>query len=260
MKFQIMIAQTVRISAITLASVGCLTIISGSFLPANAQQPASNRLPILLIHGYGEDYSIWSSWTNWLRADHFNMTKVYSINFTNDECGSVVQHATELTNIVNRILDETHSDKVNIVAHSKGGLDARWYIAHDNDKVANLNMIGTPNSGTTAAFWQYYGCPVGSDFDLFQGSQATQAADSQSTHYYTVAGDYAVPCFLVSPIPFASCYLLPNDGFVTVHSAQCSYDHCYTSLVARPLPYNHEGLLTQKDVYDKILPILSSGH
>ena len=146
-----MIEQTVRISAITLASVWCLTIISGSFLPVNAQQPASNRLPILLIHGYGEDYSIWSSWKNWLTAD--NMTKVYSINFTNDdECGSVAQHATELTNIVNRILDETHSDKVNIVAHSKGGLDARWYIAHDNDKVANLIMIGTPNSGTTAAF------------------------------------------------------------------------------------------------------------
>jgi hypothetical protein len=121
-------------------------------------------------------------------------------------------------------------------------------------------MIGTPNSGTKAAFWQYYGCPFGSDFDLFQGSQATHAADSQSTHYYTIAGDYAWPCFLVSTIPFASCYLLPNDGFVTVHSAQCSYDHCYTSLVARPFPYNHEGLLTQKDVYDKVLPVLSSGH
>jgi pimeloyl-ACP methyl ester carboxylesterase len=253
-----MIEQTVRISAITLASVWCLTIISGSFLPANAQQPASNRLPILLIHGYGEDYSIWSSWKNWLTAD--NMTKVYSINFTNDdECGSVAQHATELTNIVNRILDETHSDKVNIVAHSKGGLDARWYIAHDNDKVANLIMIGTPNSGTTAAFWQYYGCPLGSDFDLFQGSQATQAADrTQSTHYYAIAGNLAIPCFLVSPF-FSSCYLLPNDGFVTVRSAKCTYDHCYTSL-APPFPYNHEGLLTQKDVYKKVLPILSSGN
>ncbi|MGA9154556.1 MAG: alpha/beta fold hydrolase [Candidatus Nitrosopolaris sp.] len=255
-----MIEQTVRISAITLTSVWCLTIISGSFLPANAQQPASNRLPILLIHGYGENSNIWDSWTDWLSGDHFDNTtsKVYVITFTNDdECGSVAQHATELTNTVNRILDETHSDKVNIVAHSKGGLDARWYIAHDNDKVANLIMIGTPNSGTTAAFWQYHGCPFGSDFDLFQGSQATQAADQTlSTHYYAIAGNLAIPCILVSPF-FSSCYLVPNDGLVTVHSAECTYDHCYTSL-APPFPYNHEGLLTQKDVYEKVLPILSS--
>lgn len=257
-----MIAQTVRISSITLASVWCLTIISGSFLSANAQQPVSNRLPILLIHGYGEDPSFWNYWINWLRADHFDMTKVKAVTFQNDYdvCGSVAEHATELTNIVNNMLNGTGYDKVNIVAHSKGGLDARWYIQNnDIDKVANLIMIGTPNSGTTAAFWQYYGCPFGSDFDLWPGSQATQAADSQSTHYYTIAGDYAIPCFLVSPIPFASCSFLPNDGFVTVHSAQCSYDHCYTSL-ARPFLYNHEGLLTQKDVYDKVLPILSSGH
>jgi hypothetical protein len=39
-----MIAQTERISVIILTSVWCLTIISGSFLSANAQQPASNRL------------------------------------------------------------------------------------------------------------------------------------------------------------------------------------------------------------------------
>jgi pimeloyl-ACP methyl ester carboxylesterase len=253
-----MIAQTVRISAITLASVWCLTIISGSFLPANAQQPASNRLPILLIHGYGEDYSIWTSWINWLRADHFDMTKVYSINFTNDdECGSVAQHATELTNIVNRILNETHSDKVNIVAHSKGGLDARWYIAHDNAKVANLIMIGTPNSGTTAAFWQYYGCPFGSDFDLFQGSHATQVEDrTQSTHYYAIAGNLAIPCFLVSPF-FSSCYFLPNDGFVTVSSAQSSPYVYYPSLGV--FLYNHFGLYSHKDVYEKVLPILSCG-
>jgi uncharacterized alpha/beta hydrolase family protein len=46
------------------------------------------------------------------------------------ECGFVEEHAMELNNIVNRILHNMGSEKVNIVAHSKGGLDARWYIAH----------------------------------------------------------------------------------------------------------------------------------
>jgi pimeloyl-ACP methyl ester carboxylesterase len=263
-----------RIPAVILASVWCLTIISGSstFLSANAQQPISNRLPILLIHGYGEPSNKWDSWIDWLSGDHFDNTtsKIYSITFPNaDECGSAKQHAGELRDIVNSILSATHSDKVNIVAHSKGGLDARGYIADNNiDKVANLIMIGTPNAGTTAAIPAAFGwdllCPSSSEGikDLLPYSDATRAVDRpQGTHYYTIAGYY-------SPIP--NCYYPPaywfsgncflganNDILVTVSSAQCNPDHCYNSLGV--FPYDHLGLLTHKDVYEKVLPILSCG-
>jgi hypothetical protein len=52
-----MIAHTKRICVIALALIVCLTIIGGSFLSVNAQRPDSNRLPILLIHGYAQDSS-----------------------------------------------------------------------------------------------------------------------------------------------------------------------------------------------------------
>jgi triacylglycerol esterase/lipase EstA (alpha/beta hydrolase family) len=53
-----------------------------------------------------------------------------------------------------RLKNKTHSDKINIVAHSKGGLDARMYLANDplND-VEKLIMIGTPNQGSPIANW-----------------------------------------------------------------------------------------------------------
>jgi pimeloyl-ACP methyl ester carboxylesterase len=254
-----------RIPAIILASIWCLTVISGSFLSANAQQP-SNRLPTLLIHGYAENSHVWDPWKVWLRDNGFDMTKVYSINFTNDvtfpngdECGSVIQHATELRNIVNSILSATHSDKVNIVAHSKGGLDARWYIAdkvaNPVDKVANLIMIGTPNSGTTAEYFDWTPCAgFGSDLSPYSG--ATHAADrTDSTHYYTIAGYFGYPCYL-GAFPFSNC-LLPNDGLVTISSAQSSPYVDYCSL--GEFPYNHAGLMTHIEVYGKILPILSGG-
>jgi triacylglycerol lipase len=126
-----------------------LAIIGGPFLSVNAQRPDSNRLPVLLIHGFAQDSSVWFSW-----EDHFS--KVYPIKFSSDElddrCGSVVQHSTKLKSIVDKILRDTGYEKVNIVAHSKGGLDARWYISTSGstDKVANLIMIGTQcwfNSG-----------------------------------------------------------------------------------------------------------------
>jgi len=46
-------------------------------------------------------------------------------------------------------LDETKSEKVNIIAHSKGGLDSRYMIWKYGygDKVASLTTISTPHHG-----------------------------------------------------------------------------------------------------------------
>jgi hypothetical protein len=61
------------------------------------------------------------------------------------------------------------------------------------------------------------------------------------------------------PIPFSGNCLLGsnNDLLVTVGSVQCSPDHCYNSL--QVFPYDHIHLLTHKDAYEKVLPILSCG-
>ncbi len=88
------------------------------------------------------------------------------------------------------VVSYKHATIVDIVAHSKGGLDARWYIANNNIEVSNLIMIGTPNAGSPAAVWDLSGCPFGSDSDLFPRSPATRVVDRpQSTNYYTIAGN-----------------------------------------------------------------------
>ena len=46
-----------------------------------------------------------------------------------DECGSADEHAIELNQIVQDFRTKTGAEKMNIVAHSKGGLDARAYLA-----------------------------------------------------------------------------------------------------------------------------------
>lgn len=256
-----MIKHTGRISVIVLASIWCLTIASGSFLSVNAQQPSSNRLPILLIHGYGEDSRIWNSWSGWLGAHSFS--KVYPITFQDDRCGSVAEHATELSNMVNGILQNTGSQKVNIVAHSKGGLDARWYIAHGGaDKVANLIMIGTPNSGSPAAWVDITGCPFGSDIDLLPGSAATQVVDRpQSTHYYTIIGNYLPDntCWigLILYHDGGNCFIPGEDDLlVPVFSAESS-PHLHYAILGQTLPYDHFALLKHRNVFERTIPILN---
>jgi triacylglycerol lipase len=78
-----------------------------------------------------------------------------------DRCGSVQQNTAELSGIIEKILRDTGFEQVNIVAHSKGRLDARAYTATGTDNVANLIMIGTPNAGSPAALWDLTGCPPG---------------------------------------------------------------------------------------------------
>lgn len=252
--------QTGRICIIALASIWCLTIFNGTFLSVNAQQPDSGRLPILLIHGYNEYPSILDSWRGWLQADNFS--NIYSIRFQDDKCGSVEAHAAELNNIVNGILHDTGYEKVNIVAHSKGGLDARWYIGHSGiDKVANLIMIGTPNSGSPSAVWDISGCLPGSDSDLFPGSSATEVVDRpQSTHYYTIAGNWMSDnvCWIgiFEYRDGGNCFIPgPDDLLVPLNSAESSPHYNYMLLGI--FPYSHVELLQHRDVYERVFPILN---
>ena len=61
-------------------------------------------------------------------------------------------------NILN-CLNESCAEKVNIIAHSMGGLDARHMMFDDrnsgriHEKVASLTTIGTPHHGTSFADW-----------------------------------------------------------------------------------------------------------
>ena len=85
-----------------------------------------------------------------------------------------VDHAIELKKIVQKFKEATGAEKINIVAHSKGGLDARVYLANNlsSSDVANLIMIGTPNKGSIMAnlFGGFDFCKP-AVFDLMTNSQ-----------------------------------------------------------------------------------------
>ena len=67
-----------------------------------------------------------------------------------DSNGSIETNAYVLKDTVMDILNETKADKVNIIAHSKGGLDARYMISSLGmaEYVASLSTISTPHNGS----------------------------------------------------------------------------------------------------------------
>ena len=70
-----------------------------------------------------------------------------------DFAGPVELRAEQLKVRVNEVLSATGADKVHIIGHSMGGLDARHMVVDLGmaEKVATLTTIGTPHLGTILA-------------------------------------------------------------------------------------------------------------
>jgi pimeloyl-ACP methyl ester carboxylesterase len=166
-----------------------------SYFPLANSQPENEKLPVLLIHGYASDPSVWRSWETSLKTDNITFKAVEFKDYSEtkadeDACGSAADHAKELNDIVEDFRENTKAEKINIVAHSKGGLDARVYLHKDpsNTHIANLVMIGTPNLGSPLAFMNEACSPA--IFDLRPGSDATKATINKNTRYFTIAGNW----------------------------------------------------------------------
>lgn len=107
------------------------------------------KYPILLVHGMGfHDHRLLNYWGRIPKRLERNGARVFYGN--QDSHASIESNGRFLYHRLQEILDETGAEKVNIIAHSKGGLDSRWMISH-LDKglhVASLTTIATPHHGS----------------------------------------------------------------------------------------------------------------
>ena len=68
--------------------------------------------------------------------------------FNDFELLEIPDYAQNLAAIINTIKKCTQARQVNVVAHSMGGIVARYYLQHiDSSSIKNLVMLGTPNHG-----------------------------------------------------------------------------------------------------------------
>jgi triacylglycerol lipase len=113
----------------------------------------STRYPIVLLHGLGyrDDMALLASWGRIPQTLREAGATVFHGNL--DAWNSHEHNAMALKKRIVEILSETGAEKVNLIAHSKGGLEARYMITLLNmgDKVASLTTICSPHRGTCMA-------------------------------------------------------------------------------------------------------------
>ncbi|HWH31983.1 MAG TPA: alpha/beta fold hydrolase [Egibacteraceae bacterium] len=127
------------------------------YAPARAEQRSLMTLapevawtPIVLVHGYFHNRSAFLAMSRSLRRAGFQY--VHTMNY-NPLAADVPALAEQLREEVQRVLDATGAEQVQIVGHSMGGVVARTYVQmHGGDEhVDTVVSLGSPHRGTYSA-------------------------------------------------------------------------------------------------------------
>ncbi|KAI8956709.1 putative triacylglycerol lipase [Daldinia sp. FL1419] len=212
---------------------------------------ATPKYPIVLAHGLLGFAEIRLA-GGWLPAIHYwrgitdalRANGIEVITASVPPSGSIEQRAEKLAR---SIADVARDRSVNIIAHSMGGLDARYMISHlqpKNVNVKSLVTVASPHRGS--AFADYVFSEIGAErlpsiYELVQGVGVDTGAFEQLTPKYMTESfnprtpdDPTVRYFSYGAMmdqppllsPFRHSHKIinntegPNDGLVSVASAK----------------------------------------
>ncbi len=141
--------------------------------PIFVHEDNSNTIPVILIHGNNNEvndetdpnndksYMRWNSLRNYVlkNREKFEYVDLWAWRHsTNIPIGfnGTTGNALELSEYIDLLIKNKYNNKpkkVILVTHSRGGLVARSFMAHNNnhEKVLGLITIGTPNLGSPIA-------------------------------------------------------------------------------------------------------------
>ncbi|MEP7340273.1 MAG: choice-of-anchor X domain-containing protein [Acidobacteriota bacterium] len=197
--------------------------------------------PVVMVHGILSSGSTWDqadfSWVNKL-LNSLGLPNSNLLNMGNLD--SIGNNAGKVATQVAGSRARWGVDKVNLVCHSKGGLDSRQFVEGSNS-VERLIQLGTPNAGSPLAdFIQESSIsalgilptilinalagPAGVQLTTpyMAGYNFTHGSNPQ-VRYLALAGDYDPDCFILNPFchPLNRLLLLisgPGDTVVPITS------------------------------------------
>jgi triacylglycerol lipase len=128
--------------AVALATVALLA-------PAAATAVAHD--PILFVHGWAENESVWTTMISNFSREGWTREELNNWRYNTSQ--SNVTTAREVRTKVEAILTATGASRVDIIAHSMGSLNTRYYLKNlsGTEKVDDWVSLGGPNHGTSTA-------------------------------------------------------------------------------------------------------------
>lgn len=112
-----------------------------------AADPLTARIPVLLVHGFIDNRSIFALMRRSLRRRGF--ASVCSWNYS-PLLADVARGAADLGAHIVQLCEQTGHDRIHVVGHSLGGLIARYHVQKQGGdrRVQSLVTLGTPHQGS----------------------------------------------------------------------------------------------------------------
>ena len=111
-----------------------------------------SKYPIVLVHGLMvKQYKMLKAFG---RIENVLKEAGYDVYTSlHDAYGSIENNAEQIKEYITQVLADTGAEKVNVIAHSKGGLDMKYMIKElgMEDKIASLTTLCTPHKGSIVA-------------------------------------------------------------------------------------------------------------
>lgn len=115
--------------------------------------PAPSKDPILFVHGWNSSGSVWGTMISRFQADGWPSSALRAWTYNTSQSNKTT--AAEMAAQVDQLLAANPgATKVDIIAHSMGSLNSRWYvkfITGGQTKVDEWVSLGGPNHGTDTA-------------------------------------------------------------------------------------------------------------
>ena len=110
------------------------------------EEICKTKYPLLMVHGvFFRDFKFPPYWGRIPAELEKNGAKIFYGK--HQSAASVVDSAEELKQRIEEICNETGCEKVNVIAHSKGGLDIRETLRLCPEKIASVTTVNTPHRG-----------------------------------------------------------------------------------------------------------------
>lgn len=135
-----------RLTALASAIAICLVGVAAAPASSMAQDP------ILFVHGWSESASLWNTMIGRFEKDGYPKSYLSAYSYNTSQSNKI-DAEKEVKSHVESLLKTTGASKVDIISHSMGSLNTRWYIKFDGgeSKVDDWVSLGGPNHGTETA-------------------------------------------------------------------------------------------------------------
>jgi triacylglycerol lipase len=211
---------------VAFISAAALCLIGMALGPASAL----GLDPILFVHGYARSSSDWNTMIGRFEKDGWPKSSLSAYSYNTSQSNKV-DAEKEVKSHVESLLKATGASKVDIVAHSMGSLNTRWYIKFlgGETKVDDWVSLGGPNHGTEFAKF----CFSTSCVEMRVGSKFLAELNAGDETPGTVNyGTWWSPCDeIINP-----------DSSVPLSGATNTQTACIS----------HLGLLTDETVYSQV--------